>query len=107
MNNCEKKLDALIYALGFDVEENRATVGDMEISEWNNKWRGVPSDARPPRPASIINYKLTKHNNKLVDLNALRHLMPKAIESVFKIENPTPVEVEATLRILGLLNEEI
>tara|TARA_R110000796_G_scaffold23642_1_gene67665 strand:+ start:113 stop:370 length:258 start_codon:yes stop_codon:yes gene_type:complete len=37
MNNIEKKLDALIDALGFDVEENRMPVGDMEISDWNNK----------------------------------------------------------------------
>ena len=103
MNNCEKKLDALIYALGFDVVET------VSHNEYSNTLKGslFCADITQKCVEEIIDYKLTKHNNKLVDLNALQHLMPKAIESVFKIENPTPVEVEATLRILGLLNEEI
>ena len=63
MNNIEKKLDALIDALGFDVEELRTPVGDTEVSDWNNKWRNANTSNIPPRPASSIDYKLTKRDN--------------------------------------------
>tara|TARA_R110000824_G_scaffold70449_1_gene180776 strand:+ start:12 stop:326 length:315 start_codon:yes stop_codon:yes gene_type:complete len=63
MNNIEKKLDALIDALGFDVEENRMPVGDMEISDWDNKSASAHFyGSIPRRQVATIDYKLTKRN---------------------------------------------
>tara|TARA_R110000851_G_scaffold43718_1_gene107885 strand:- start:78 stop:368 length:291 start_codon:yes stop_codon:yes gene_type:complete len=63
MNNIEKKLDALIDALGFDVEEVRSPLDDFAVSEWNNKWRNANTSHVPPKPTATINYKLTKRND--------------------------------------------
>ena len=59
MSNTEKKLDALIDALGFDVEVIRTPVSDMEVSNWNNQWRAYPLHARP---GCTFDYKLTKRD---------------------------------------------
>jgi len=51
MNNCEKKLDALIDALGFDVEE--VAVSDSLCRD------------------TIFDYKLTKRDDKLAYLESI------------------------------------
>tara|TARA_R110000751_G_scaffold73408_1_gene148429 strand:+ start:13119 stop:13394 length:276 start_codon:yes stop_codon:yes gene_type:complete len=90
MNNTEKKLDALIDALGFDVESVDSDV-----------FKGVYS-GREVYNKEVISYKLTKRN-----LDDLFRLLPKAIESVLMIKNVTPVEVELILKMVGLYDEEI
>jgi len=61
MNNIEKKLDALIDALGFDVKEEYIPLDDFAISDWHNKHKAN----RPvtPKPEPTINYKLTKRKS--------------------------------------------
>jgi len=56
MNNTEKKLDALIDALGFDVEA--VSVGNYELI----KAKGL----RPAIVQEVFNYKLTKRKEKLL-----------------------------------------
>jgi len=48
MNNCEKKLDALIDALGFDVEE---VIGDVFMGRYSG---------RDIHDKQVVDYKLTK-----------------------------------------------
>jgi len=56
MNNTEKKLDALIDALGFDVEA--VSVGNYELI----KAKGL----RPEIVQEVFNCKLTKRKEKLL-----------------------------------------
>jgi len=56
MNNIEKKLDALIDALGFDVEA--VSVGNHEIFKANN--------LRPAIIQEVFDYKLTKREDMAV-----------------------------------------
>ena len=55
MNNTEKKLDALIEALGFDIAESPART--REDFAWASGEKGTMETLTP-------NYKLTKRNNK-------------------------------------------
>lgn len=94
MNNCEKKLDALIEALGFDVEKGEVTAGDLitrmysssnystkEIKElypnkhivtecFGGKW--VVSEP-------VTDYKVTKCNKK--DYDYMKKIRSLAVES--------------------------
>jgi hypothetical protein len=65
MNNIEKKLDALIGALGFDVEEAHIPADDMDASEWNKMFTSRYCSAIPTRPVATINYKLIKRKDPL------------------------------------------
>jgi hypothetical protein len=65
MNNTEKKLDALIDALGFDVEETKTFDSD-EVIKWSDRWDlleklGV-SFVPPDRPTPAVKYKFTKRD---------------------------------------------
>jgi hypothetical protein len=64
MNNTEKKLDALIDALGFDVET--VSVGNHEIFKATN--------LRPAIVQEIFNYKLTKRDEAFVSMSKERYL---------------------------------
>ena len=58
MNNCEKKLDALIDALGFDVVET------VSHNEYSNTLKGslFCADITQKCVEEIIDYKLTKRD---------------------------------------------
>lgn len=62
MNNIEKKLDALIDALGFDVEEIITIASEADVNEWNKMFLSRHCSAITTRPVDDINYKLTKRN---------------------------------------------
>jgi hypothetical protein len=70
MNNCEKKLDALIDALGFDVEVNTTYTSIYKKKDVNCSGDPV-NGAMPERMYEKTNYKLTKRkeNNLPVDYN--------------------------------------
>ena len=55
MNNCEKKLDALIDALGFDVEE---VTKNFEMADKSRPEAGATFMLK-----QVIDYKVTKRND--------------------------------------------
>jgi hypothetical protein len=67
MNNTEKKLDALIDALGFDVEEI-LIYDPLSVSNWDNKWEAVQKESEnfiaPNKPTPKFEYKLTKRKDE-------------------------------------------
>tara|TARA_R110000822_G_scaffold18357_5_gene60718 strand:- start:3517 stop:3912 length:396 start_codon:yes stop_codon:yes gene_type:complete len=69
MNNTEKKLDALIDALRFDVEETKTFDSD-DVIKWSNRWKTLEglgvSFVPPDRPKPTVKYKFTKRD-ELVD----------------------------------------
>lgn len=84
MNNCEKKLDALIDALGFDVE---AVDGDV--------FQGVYS-GREVYNKEVINYKLTKRDDV-----ALVKAMDRAIELMYAEFSWVDPEILAAFELAG------
>ena len=108
MNNCEKKLDALIDALGFDVEVSMTKKG-----------RPYASFASSPAGVDVYkldddlcyecdsNYKLTKRNQKTVDVDKILRKMSFALQSVLHCERVDVLDVYAICKILGITNEEI
>jgi len=75
MNNIEKKLDALIDALGFDVKSEYVPLNDSAISNWNDKWRNANTSHIPPKPEPTTNYKLTKKDNTPLDVTIKKILI--------------------------------
>ena len=61
MNNTEKKLDALIDALGFDVEEVDSSVSMYKLDDLDRD--GDPYKDANPITISKLDYKLTKRNH--------------------------------------------
>jgi hypothetical protein len=71
MNNIEKKLDALIDALGFDVEA--VSVGNHEIFKADN--------LRPAIIQEVFDYKLTKRNINSESLDCYVACVPLPVQS--------------------------
>jgi hypothetical protein len=70
MNNTEKKLDALIDALGLDVEETKTFDSD-DVIKWSNRWKTLEglgvSFVPPDRPTPTVKYKFTKRDAPVED----------------------------------------
>ena len=93
MNNCEKKLDALIDALGFDVE--RVTTNRDEVEDYKAHRDCVIGSCQVGmipignRPKPKYDYKLTKRANPL-DVKYNGVTLRKLTGNIIDIEcNPT------------------
>jgi len=97
MNNIEKKLDALIDALGFDVEETDNSIKMYKIEDIDNN--GDPYIDANPDVIKVIDYKLTKkkYNHK-----------PTLHEVVRQYENGaiTNTEMVASIMLMESLSNE-
>ncbi len=71
MNNTEKKLDALIDALGFDVDSEPCEFNNILIIEWYNQWQAIEKAGvrfmPPDKPTLKVKYKFTKRDELVED----------------------------------------
>jgi hypothetical protein len=72
MSNIEKKLDALIDALGFDVEVIQTNIVSPPKNEREGFGGAIGMGSRPPSHI-IYNYKFTKRDEPVVDNEPVNH----------------------------------